>query len=195
MSIHARKRKVAATQFMITAIKIWKYMMIALMKDFGTKKHIKDIAFYTSMLSDEDKAELKRIEQECAKLDKDESQNLKIITSFPKWTIKYFRKNILNHLRVMLVTVRLAYSLFPTNKAEYELKIGYLNKCIGVLESLIQEITLLIEVFNINPNKWTRLVSDVEYEIKLIRGLIKSCRKKLKEFDNQNDDNEVGDVL
>lgn len=93
---------------------------------------------------------------------------------------KYFlndeRKELLNDIRMIVVCLTMANSIFINNKEEYEERRLWQDRAIGYCNRLNQELQYVISTLSskINVNKYTLIEKDIKHELNLIKAWRKS---------------------
>lgn len=169
MSVHVSERKESKFKFYYQAVELRKSITFLLLRDFGVKTRIRNIDFYTNKMEEVDAKLFGEL------LEKYKIKN--IPEEYPTWLIIKFRDSIWNCCQDMTKAITNAYTIWPTNKAEYEEKRIWQDRAIMACESLLQEMTLVTDILPVDANKYIKYVDMIEEEIKLLKGWRKSSNK------------------
>lgn len=86
------------------------------------------------------------------------------------WRLMTHKKNIDKMATLMTSNVRAAYSTFPSNLHECEIRRDYQNAAIVNCEQIIKEIQRVVTDFNLDINKLKPFIVAIDREIDLIKG-------------------------
>lgn len=169
MSVVVSERKESKYQFYKNAISLRESIIFLLLRDFGVKARMRTIDFYKTKMEESD---AKLFESLMAKY-----EIQKVPEEYPNWLIEKFRDTVYRLLEDMHKDITFAYSIWPTNKAEFEEKRIWQDRAIACCESLLQEFTLIIDILPVDANKYVNYVKKIDDEIKLLKGWRKSSNK------------------
>ena len=183
ISVLVKDRGISSMDFFHNAIKLRKMIVELLLRDFGIKDKIRNPKVYANSIkmSDEDKIEWKRITEKY-------QMNRSVIDEYPKWLIIYFRENILLILRDMIFYIVKANSIYIDSELSYKERRHYQTLAICQCEILLQEFQFVIDVINVDVNKFMPYVELIEKEIALLKGWRKSDNKVLRKLKEQSKD-------
>lgn len=169
MSVVKRKRKESNFKFYYHAVEMRKNIMFLLLRDFGVKDRIRSIDFYANKMEESDAGKFNELLKKY--------EIVKISEEYPQWLITKFRDSVFQLVQDLVHAITNAYTIWPTNQAEYEEKRIWQDRAIMACESLLQDFTLIIDILPIDANKYIRYVDNIEEEINLLKGWRKSCNK------------------
>lgn len=174
MSVPEGKRGLSGMEFYHTALKLRREIISLLLRDFGLKKKERSIDLISKMydIAPEDETALKSI---VTKYRMDSS----VIDEYPDWLIGEFRNTILLILRNLRLNIRMANSIYVTNKAEFDERRNCWNKAIGNCQQLLEEMQFVIETLPVDAEKYMRYVGMIDKEITLLKGVRKNDNKIL----------------
>lgn len=174
MSVPKSERGISEMEFYYNATKLRRMIIELLLKDFGMKHKIRTVKQIGVMyhFSDEDKLTLQSL---MTKYEMDDS----IIDEYPSWLINEFRDTILEILRNLRLNIRLANSIYITSKEEYNERRKYWTLAICNCQQLLDEMQFVIEMLNVDINKYMIYVEVITKEIALLKGVRKSDNKVL----------------
>lgn len=174
MSVPKSERGLSEMEFYYNATKLRRMMIELLLKDFGMKHKIRTVKRIGSMynVSEEDKQTLQSI---MTKYEMDDS----IIDEYPSWLINEFRETILEILRNLRLNIRLANSIYISSKEEYYERRRYWTLAICNCQQLLDEMQFIIEMLDVDVNKYMIYVEVISKEINLLKGVRKSDNRIL----------------
>lgn len=183
ISVLVKDRGISSMDFFHNAIKLRKMIVELLLRDFGIKDKIRNPKVYANSIkmSDEDKIEWKRIIEKY-------QMNRSVIDEYPKWLIVYFRENVLLILRDMIFYIVKTNSIYIDSELSYKERRHYQTLAICQCEILLQEFQFVIDVINVDVNKFMPYVELIEKEIALLKGWRKSDNKVIRKLKEKSKD-------
>lgn len=175
MSVPLSRRSPSSMEFFHNAIKIRREFTRLLLKDFGIKPKIRNLDMVQKMykMDDEDKGVLQSI------LEKYDMET-RITDEYPEWLIDEFRGCILHILRELMLNLKMANSIYITTKEEYSRRRELWTNAVGNCEQLLDEMQYIIDILDVDAEKYMRYVEMLEKEVALIKGVRKADNKSLK---------------
>jgi hypothetical protein len=107
-----------------------------------------------------------------------EIYSIKKCTNFPKRYTFYISQPIANASVRIYELAKCGNSIYPTNQHEIQLRRDYFLKAKAELYSLISQVEVACELFNIENKTLTYWMSLINNEINLIKGVIKSDKNR-----------------
>lgn len=80
-----------------------------------------------------------------------------------------FKVRIENLASSLANNVRIANSIYPTSMCEYDKRRDYQNMAIGNCEALKRELQSVVEIFEVDINRFAQHISAINREIELIK--------------------------
>lgn len=188
MAVIKHLRDLSNMEFYKTAIYIRRDMTQWLLRDFGAKKHPKNVRQVVKDISDEDAEKVDAIFEKYGVKPKREYQS-----EYPQWFTDYERNIISNLLTEMVTNIIEANSIYPTHRKDengedkkadivYESECGLRrtlqDKAIAVCYRLYQELQYIQSLFPQDLNRFCPLLGDIEREVDLLKGWRQSDNKR-----------------
>ncbi len=176
-----KKRELSDMEFYKVAIRMRKEITFLLLRDFGIKNKIRKASAVTNGMSEEDASVFRSLVEkyDCAY----------ILEEYPSWLVDKMRSSVLDILQQLMMNIRQANTIYPTNESECYDKRNIQNHAIGNCEQLLEEMQYIISVVPTDANKYMRYVDMIEKEIALLKGWRKSGNEKLKEIRGKPSEN------
>jgi hypothetical protein len=111
-----------------------------------------------------------------------ENIEVTIIEGYPEWLIIFFRQNVINILRNMMLNITAGNTIYPTTHDELTLRRRYQSGAIVNCEQLLQEMIYCSDILPIKMEKFIPYIDAIEFEIKLLKGWRKSSNKLEKKI-------------
>jgi len=73
-----------------------------------------------------------------------------------------------------------ANTIYPTNSHEYQIRRDYVNKAIGNCQNLVSQMDIAITLFSLEIKGITPVISLIRDELRLLKGLKDSDKKRFK---------------
>ena len=169
MSVLVYKRKESKYEFYKNAISLRESIIFLLLRDFGVKTRMRTVEFYKAKMEEADAKLFEEL------LEKYEIQ--KVPEEYPNWLVEKFRNTVYKLVEDLHIAVTTAYTIWPTNKTEFEERRIWQDRAIACCESLLQEFTIIIDILPVDANKYIHYVDKIEKEIQLLKGWRKSNNK------------------
>ena len=177
MGVLKRNRSTASTEYMKKGVVLYRTILYEILKDFGTKKHIKDLKFVKEHLDEDTRAEIEKIE--FIVRDKNIVMNLE----YPKHFLKHIRKVFYSLLTEFMDNITYVYSSWPTTKHEYEVRLIKTTSAISNLYTIKREYDTLYDITKIKLGKYVSISKMIDEEINLLNGVRNSIRASIKNLD------------
>ena len=84
--------------------------------------------------------------------------------------------------------IRIAYSIFPVNRYEYEMRRGYQNTAIGLCYDLIVKYQLMMKILRVRDDKYVEEIEHIIYEIECLKNWRTSDRTRYRRLFRVNTD-------
>jgi hypothetical protein len=157
VSVLKNKRGLSKLEFYNNARKLREDITNMLLRDFGVRDKIR-------------------------KTKTPENMEVTIIEGYPEWLIVFFRQNIINILRNMMLNITAGNTIYPTTYDELALRRRYQSGAIVNCEQLLQEMIYCSDILPIKMEKFIPYIDAIEFEIKLLKGWRKSSNKLEKKI-------------
>lgn len=174
MAVLAKDRRLSKLEFYMNAVKLRKQLIFLMGRDFGIKKRVRDVQFYTKNWTADDTMIFNGLLEKYGLTH--------AADAYPMWMIEHVREDILRHLSDMMKYITRAYTIWATNKAEADLRRVSQDKAIASCESLLQDMELAVDIFPSKAEKILPYVDAVNREIALLKGWRKADNKKNREL-------------
>ena len=163
-------------EFFRTALELRFKITNLLLRDFGIKDKIRNLAAASGMTSrgmtKEDYDTLDAIYRKY-------NIGRPLIERYPSWMIDHFRLNILEILKNLIQNIVAANTIYPVNIDELNERRKYQTHAIVNCEQLLQEMQYVIYILPCDINKYMPYVELITKEIKLLKGWRKGYLKLL----------------
>ena len=181
MSVPSWERTESKLEFLSNFNKMRKNTIQILMRDFGIKKRSYSIYLIEEIydIQDDDKATLENLMEKYQISSAD-------VDKYPDWIINNWRDEILKILNLIGVEIRLFNSIYINSKSttscelEYTERRKHISLAIGYCNSLLDKLQEIISNINVPLGAYEELASQIEYEIKLLKGVRKADNKLFK---------------
>ena len=174
MSVPKGKRGESYMEFFYNAYKMNDAITFFLLKDFGTKSHVRDLKTFTynAKMEAEDTESFKKL---CLKYDID------VESSYPLYLLEFYRNSILNLLANIIFDITQANTIYPTSEYDFNIRRQFQWKAIGGCYQLLQMMQTVIRIFQPkDKEKFMPYVDLITKEIELLKKWKKNDNKILR---------------
>ena len=181
MSVPKYKRNESKVEFIHNALKLRKYTVCKLLKDFGIKDKLRDNTYFLSSnkLEDSEKKQLGDLLRKC-------DYNA-VLERYPDWFLRQERSYISDLCRNMVADIFHANNTYITCVADIEERRKYQNSAITNVILLLQEFTFLTDNLpQVNADALKPLIEMADREIALLKGWRKSDYQKRNALKAEN---------
>ena len=105
---------------------------------------------------------------------------IKKCVAFPKRYSFYMGQPITQMATEIHNDVKRANSIYPLNAHEAQLRRDYLLRAIAELNSMVSQVEVAAEMFQIEPDGMKRWMELIDKELRLIKGVLKEDRERYK---------------
>lgn len=172
MSVIKNLRKLSDMEFYKNAINIRAELTRWLMRDFGEKKHPKNIAHTIKDVTPDETKIINDIFEKHGK-----GLNKEFVCEYPQWFIDAERKIIIETMWQMVSGIIAANSVYPALMAEWEQRRFRQNEAIAAVRHLFYELEYIARLFPQNLNYFEKLLDSLEREEHLLKGWRQSDNK------------------
>jgi hypothetical protein len=155
MSVLKNKRGLSKLEFYHNARRLRRDITNLLLRDFGVRDRIR-------------------------KVKSPSGEEVSVIEGYPDWLLEEFRRNIMQILRNLMLTITAGNTIYPTTDGVMALRRQYQTAAIINCEQLLQEFHYCEDVLPVALAKFVPFVDSIETEINLLKGWRKSNNKIIK---------------
>ena len=178
MGVLKRYRETATTEYMKKAIQVHRVVMYEILKDFGTRKHIKDLVLIKQNSDDETRKAIEELEKVIneSNIDKPYRAELQV----PEHYLSHIRSRFYKLLSDFMDYVTFVYSTWSTLKVEHDARLIAVNKAIGTLYTIKREYCNIDDIIHGKLKNYLKINSMIDEEIILLIGVRNYIRKTIK---------------
>jgi hypothetical protein len=129
MGVLKRYRKTATVEYMKKAVTIHRLLMYEILKDFGTKKHVKDLMLIKKCSDEETKAKIEELEKVINESNVDKPYKAQLV--YPKHFRSYIRRRFYQLLADFNDAVCFIYTTWATAEVEHSSRLIMTNKALA----------------------------------------------------------------
>lgn len=172
-SVPLSKRSKSKVEFFNQAYRISENITNLLLKDFGIKKHSKDLKTfsYKAKMSEEDRENFINL---CNKY------HIDVEADYPLWLIEYYRDWILSSLRELIRNITIANTIYPTTENEFFYRRRFQWNAIGNCFDLLQAMQIILRILHkADLEKYMPYVKQISDELESLKAWKKADNRIL----------------
>ncbi len=173
MSVLKNLRNLSGMEYYKTAIYIRRDLTMLLLRDFGTKRKIRNIRHTIPDLTEEEQKQIDGIFEKHGKTESFHSE-------MPEWFLTQEKKFLSKELWNLIVYITEANSIYPLYPAEWDVRRELQDKAIGCCYGIYQELQYIQNIFPQDLNRLTPIFENLEKETHLLKGWRQSDNKRRK---------------
>ena len=178
MGVLKRYRKTATVEYMRKAVMIHRLLMYEILKDFGTKKHVKDLMLIKKCSDEETKAKIEELEKVINESNVDKPYKAQLV--YPKHFRSYIRRRFYQLLADFNDAVCFVYTTWATVEVEHSSRLIMTNKAISVLYTIKREYSVIDDICKGKLKNFVKMCNIIDEEIILLNGVRNTIRAAIK---------------
>lgn len=187
MAVPRNKQSLAETEYYHNGVIMRDRVMDLLIRDFGLKIenwNVKDLKNLYSM-TDEDIKTFVNLFKKYHVMEH-------LLFEYPNWLITYMRENIMDYLKIFMVSLRMGDSIEMRSDYAYEKRRYHFIKAKTACEMIADDLSYIERVLPVSSSHYLDLLDSIDFERRLLTRVLKRDGDKFHKWQRRKHDSEYG---